>query len=82
MDELQAELTRLRAENERLKSTPKGGDKPLTMKIGAKKGLSIYGLGRFPVTLYKEQWERLLGIADEIRSYIKANERALKGKED
>ena len=62
--QMKAELERLRAENDALKKTKEKG---LTLKIGEKGGLSVYGLGRFPVTLYKEQWTRLLAMADEIR---------------
>ena len=51
------------------------------MKVSEKGALSIYGMGRFPVTLYKEQWLRLLGMADEIRNFIAANEATLKAKE-
>lgn len=76
--DLKAELEKLRAENQALKKTKEKG---LTMKIGAKGGLSVYGLGRFPVTLYKEQWLRLLQMADEIRAFIEANEASLKSKE-
>jgi hypothetical protein len=76
--DMQAELARLRAENESLK---KGKEKGLSMKIGEKGGLSVYGLGRFPVTLYKEQWARLLDMADEIRQFIKENDARLKTKE-
>lgn len=77
-DDLQAELERLRAENERLKKTPRGG---LAMKVSEKGALSVYGMGRFPVTLYKEQWLRLLAMADEIKAFIEANEERLKSKE-
>ena len=56
--------------------------KRLTMKVSTKGALSIYGLGRFPVTLYRGQWERLLDAADDIRTYITANAATLKGKED
>lgn len=77
-EDVKAELERLRAENEALKrSTAKG----LTLKVSEKGGLSVYGLGRFPVTLYKEQWNRLLDMADDIRAFIKANESGLKTKE-
>ena len=75
---MEAELARLRAENESLK---KGKEKGLTLKIGEKGGLSVYGLGRFPVTLYKEQWIRLLDMNDEIRAYIAANSDRMKTKE-
>jgi hypothetical protein len=76
--ELHAELARLRAENERLRGQSVRG---VTLKVSAKGALSVYGLGRFPVTLYKEQWMKLLEMADEIRSFIRDNEAALKAKE-
>jgi hypothetical protein len=75
---LQAELERLRAENEALKGRAAKG---MTLKVSEKGGVSVYGLGRFPVTLYKEQWERLLGMADDIRAFIAEHETALKTKE-
>lgn len=53
----------------------------LTMKVTEKGGLSCYGLGRFPVTLYRGQWERLLGEADAIRAFIVANADKLATKE-
>jgi hypothetical protein len=77
-DDLQAEVERLRAENERLK---KSGRSKLAMKVSEKGALSVYGMGRFQVTLYKEQWLRLLGMADEIKSFIEANNESLKSKE-
>jgi hypothetical protein len=77
-DRMKAELERLRAENEALKRTSSRG---LSLRISEKGGVSIYGLGRFPVTLYKEQWLRLLDMADDIRTFIKANEVHLKSKE-
>ena len=52
----------------------------LSLKVSQKGGVSVYGLGRFPVTLYKEQWLRLLDIVDEIRTFIKDNEADLKTK--
>jgi hypothetical protein len=61
-------------------STAKQPPRGLTLKVSEKGGLSVYGLGRFPVTLYKEQWTRLLGMAEEIREFIKANDAALKSK--
>ena len=76
-EELQAELDRLRAENEALKR-PRG---QMSLRVSEKGALSVYGLGRFPVTLYREQWEKLLGIADEIRNFIRENDQALKKKE-
>ena len=76
-EDVQAELERLRAENERLR---KGGGRS-TLKVSDKGGVSVYGLGRFPVTLYKEQWLKLLAMADEIRAFIRDNEAQLKTKE-
>ena len=77
-DAMKAELERLRNENAALK---KGASAGLRMKVSEKEALSIYGMGRFPVTLYKEQWLRLLANADDIRSFIDANEAQLKAKE-
>lgn len=75
--EMQAELERLKAENEALKNR---GSKGVSMKVSEKGGVSIYGLGRFPVTLYKEQWVKLLDMADDIRGFIKENDGKLKVK--
>ena len=72
-----AELERLKAENERLKRTASRG---ITLKVSEKGGVSVYGLGRFPVTLYKEQWEKLLDMADELRHFIRENASSLKTK--
>ena len=77
-EELRTEIERLRAENEALKKPARG---QISLRVSEKGGLSVYGLGRFPVTLYREQWEKLLGIADEIRSFIRENDGALKKKE-
>jgi hypothetical protein len=77
-DDLQAEVERLRAENEVLKKSGRG---KLSMKVSEKGALSVYGMGRFPVTLYKEQWLRLLAIADDIKAFIEANSESLKTKE-
>ena len=76
--ELKAELERLKAENQQLKAR---GAKGVSMKVSDKGGVSIYGLGRFPVTLYQEQWLKLLDLADDIRAFIKEHEGALKKKE-
>jgi hypothetical protein len=77
-DDATAELERLRAENARLKKTASRG---ISMKVSEKGGVSVYGLGRFPVTLYKEQWTKLLDLADDIRSFIRENEQSLKAKD-
>ncbi|MFH1223019.1 MAG: hypothetical protein V1647_01590 [Pseudomonadota bacterium] len=71
------ELERLKAENEKLKSGRKGPGE-ITFKVSAKGALSVYGLGRFPTTLYKEQWERLLQKIDGLKSFIKENESRLR----
>ena len=76
--DLKAELERLRRENEALK---KGASSGIRMKVSEKGALSVYGMGRFPVTLYKEQWIRLLDMAAEIRAFIAANETKLKAKD-
>jgi hypothetical protein len=76
-DDLKAELERLRAENERLKAR---SGRAVSLKVSEKGGVSVYGLGRFPITLYKEQWTRLLDMADDIRTFITANEGKLKTK--
>lgn len=78
-ENVQAELERLRAENAALKSRSSKG---LSLKVSAKGGVSVYGLGRFPVTLYKEQWDRLLDIVDDIRAFLQENEAQLTTKEE
>lgn len=69
-EELQAEVERLRAENEALKKPTRG---QMSLKVSEKGALSVYGLGRFPVTLYREQWEKLLGFAPAIADFITQN---------
>jgi hypothetical protein len=76
-ESIQAELERLRAENEALKAKT---TRATAIKVSEKGGVSVYGLGRFPVTLYKEQWLKLLGMADEIKAFISENESRLKVK--
>ena len=76
-DDMKAEIERLRAENESLKR-PRG---QMSLRVSEKGALSVYGLGRFPVTLYREQWDKLLGMADEIRQFIADNDHLLKKKE-
>jgi hypothetical protein len=76
-EDIKAELERLKAENEALRSR---GGRATSIRVSEKGGVSVYGLGRFPVTLYKEQWVRLLDLADEIRAFIRDNEAQLKTK--
>ena len=76
--ELRAELERLKRENEDLKTRPKTAT---SLKVSEKGGVFVYGLGRFPVTLYKEQWLKLLAMADDIRRFIDENAARLKTKE-
>ncbi|MBI4735224.1 MAG: hypothetical protein HY766_04065 [candidate division NC10 bacterium] len=76
-EDVRAELERLRAENEALKAKV---TRPTSIKVSEKGAVSVYGLGRFPVTLYKEQWLKLLAMADEIRKFIAENESRLKVK--
>jgi hypothetical protein len=77
-DEMKAELERLRKENAALK---KGASEGIRMKVSEKGAVSIYGMGRFPVTLYKEQWLKLLSMSDDIRAFITENEAKLKAKD-
>jgi hypothetical protein len=76
--ELKAELEKLKAENAALKAR---GAKGVSMKVSEKGAVSVYGLGRFPVTLYQEQWLKLLDMADDIRGFIREHEGQLKKKE-
>jgi len=77
-EDLQAELVKLRAENESLK---KAGARGISLKVSQKGAVSLYGMGRFPVTLYKEQWIKILDMSDVIRAFIADNDSALKAKE-
>jgi hypothetical protein len=77
-EEMQAEIERLKAENENLKKPTRGA---ISLKVSEKGGLSVYGMGRFPVTLYREQWEKLLSMSDQIREFIQQNDATLKKKE-
>jgi hypothetical protein len=67
-------------ENEWLKKS-RSSAKGLSLKMSEKGGASVYGLGRFPMTLYKEQWKKLLDMTEEIRNFIEANDSQLKTKE-
>lgn len=77
-EDMKIELERLRNENAALK---KGAATGITMKVSEKGGLSVYGMGRFPITLYKEQWLKLLDMSDDIRAFLSANDGKLKTKE-
>jgi hypothetical protein len=77
-DELAAELEKLKAENASLKRARNAG---ITFKVSEKGAVSVYGLGRFPVTLYKEQWERLLASSDQLKAFIADNIAKLKVRE-
>jgi hypothetical protein len=77
-EDVQAELARLRAENDALKQRRNSA---VSMKVSEKGGVSVYGLGRFPVTLYQEQWTKLLAMAEEIKTFIEENRSKLKAKE-
>jgi hypothetical protein len=77
-EQMKAELERLKAENEALR---KGNAKGTSLRVSDKGGVSVYGLGRFPVTLYKEQWTKLLDMAEDIRAFIIENEAKLKTKQ-
>jgi hypothetical protein len=77
-EEIKAELERLRKENAALK---RGASSGIRLKVSEKGAVSVYGLGRFPVTLYKEQWLKLLDMSDDIRAFIAANEALLKAKD-
>jgi hypothetical protein len=80
-ESLEQKLARLEAENQALKEQADRKPGELRLKISEKGGLSVYGLGRFPVTLYKEQWSRLLAQADEIGAFLKQHDQELKAKQ-
>jgi hypothetical protein len=77
-EELRAELAKLKAENESLKARTSKG---ISLKVSEKGAVSVYGMGRFPVTLYKEQWLKLLDLNEDIRRFIQENDSKLKAKE-
>ncbi len=77
-EDLKAELERLKAENAALKNQ---SSRRVYLKVSEKGGASLYGLGRFPITLYQEQWLRILDMADEIRTFLQENRASLKTKE-
>ncbi len=75
--DLKAELERLRAENEALKAD---ASRDMRLQVSAKGAVSLYGLRRFPATFYADEWEKILGMADEIRSFIRQHGAELKRK--
>ena len=76
-EEEKQEFEKLKKENEELKKTT---SRELHLKVSQKGALSLYGMGRFPVTLYKEQWEKVLNFADAIKTFIKEHESELNVK--
>jgi hypothetical protein len=78
-ENMREELERLKAENEALRSNPDA--QGLRFKVSAKGAVSVYGLGRFPVTLYQEQWDRLLASTEDLKRFIDTNRDRLKKKE-
>ena len=79
-EDLRAELEKLKAENANLKKAGSAAKKDITFKVSQKGACSVYGMGRFPVTLYKEQWQRLLEKKDELLKFLKENDSELKTK--
>ena len=77
-EDLKAEIDKLRAENDQLKNKSVRG---LSLKVSEKGAVSLYGVGRFPVTLYKEQWLKILGMKEEIEAFIHSNSASLKTKD-
>jgi ribosome-interacting GTPase 1 len=77
-EELKAELAKLKAENEALKARTSKG---ISLKVSEKGAVSVYGMGRFPVTLYKEQWLKLIDMGEDIKRFIQENNDKLKAKE-
>ncbi len=73
--DLQAEVARLRAENEALKAKQ---SQQTRLQVSQKGAVSVYGIRRFPITFYAEEWDTVLGMADEVRAFIKENEGDLK----
>ena len=70
----------LKAQLEALKKQSPGKRGALEFRVGEKGGVSVYGLGRFPVTLYYEQWIRLLDISADLRAFLEENKTAGKLK--
>ena len=79
-EDLKQELERLKAENAALKQARKS-TAAISLRVSEKGAVSIYGLGRFPVTLYKEQWDKLLAVSDQLKAFIHDNDHLLKKRE-
>ena len=75
-EELKARLSQL---EKQVENTQRSG--AMEFRVSEKGGVSVYGLGRFPVTLYYEQWSRLLGAAEELKSFLEENKSKLKLKD-
>jgi hypothetical protein len=74
------EIEALRAANSALKQANEPKPRGLSLKVAPKGGISVYGLGRFPVTLYASQWESLINQADTIKTFIDTNRSTLASK--
>lgn len=78
---LQSQIAALMAENDRLKREAANKGPSLGIKLSQKGAISVYGLGRFPVTLYWSQWERLMTMAENIKAFAQENKTLLAHKE-
>ena len=76
-DELKQRIAELEAKLEEEKASKK---KDLSLKVSAKGGVSLYGIRRFPITFYLEEWNKILDMSDEIRAFLKEHEAELKQK--
>lgn len=76
-EEMQAELERLRAENEGLKARK---SQEMRLQVSQKGAVSLYGIRRFPITFYADEWDTILGMADEVRAFISQHQTELKRK--
>lgn len=76
--QLRRELEKVKAENEAMRNRSLQG---INLRVSAKGAVSVYGLQRFPVTLYAEQWQKLLEMADDIRGFIAENASKLARRE-
>jgi hypothetical protein len=80
MAEMQAKLADMQKENERLRQEKAQSGK-ISFKVSVKGAVSVYGMGRFPITLYREQWERLLAHSGQIENFIATNAKLLSTKD-